>query len=235
MWSSAHDLIKYVQLELAQGVLPDGTRLVSAKNLLIRRAPNVSVGEDRSYGLGLITDKSWDAPLIHHGGALAGFQSDFVIAPDASVGAVLLTNADDGEYLLRPFMRRLLEVLYDGRPEAAADVSAAASRNREEIAAARGGLEFPVPPAIAAILAAHYTSPELGQITVRHDGDDMIFDFGTWDTRVASRHNDDGSTSFITLDPRYDALEFVIVERAGTPALVLSDGQHEYVYVQVPH
>src|SRR5580704_7474185 len=36
----------------------------------------------------------------------------------------------------------------------------------------------------------------------------------------------DGSTSFITLDPRYDALEFVIVERAGTPALVLSDGQH---------
>ena len=36
--SSAHDLIKYVRLELAQGVLPDGTRLVSAKNLLIRRA-----------------------------------------------------------------------------------------------------------------------------------------------------------------------------------------------------
>ena len=64
-----------------------------------------------------------------------------------------------------------------------------------------------------------------------HDGDDVILDFGTWDTRVASRHNDDGSTSFITLDRKYDALEFVVVERSRTPALVLSDGQHEYVYV----
>src|ERR1700722_9086823 len=34
--------------------------------------------------------------------------------------------------------------------------------------------------------------------------------------RVASRHNDDGSTSFITLDPKYDPLEFVVVERSGT-------------------
>jgi CubicO group peptidase (beta-lactamase class C family) len=58
IWSSAHDLIKYVQLEIAQGQLPNGSRLVTAQNLLIRRAPNVSVGEDRYYGMGLIADKS---------------------------------------------------------------------------------------------------------------------------------------------------------------------------------
>ena len=45
--------------------------------------------------------------------------SDFVAIPEAGVGAVILTNAGNGQLLLRPFMRRLLEVLYDGRPEAA--------------------------------------------------------------------------------------------------------------------
>jgi len=62
--------------------------------------------------------------------------------PEAAVGAVILTNADDGEYLLRPFMRRVLEILYDGKLEAAGDVAAAAARNQEEIAAARVGLDF---------------------------------------------------------------------------------------------
>jgi hypothetical protein len=32
----------------------------------------------------------------------------------AGVGAVLLTNADNGQMLLRTFMRRLLEVVFDG-------------------------------------------------------------------------------------------------------------------------
>jgi hypothetical protein len=53
-----------------------------------------------------------------------------VLVPEAAVGAVILTNADDGEYLLRPFMRRVLEVLYDGKLEAAGDVAAAAARNQ---------------------------------------------------------------------------------------------------------
>ena len=36
-WTSAHDLIRYVQLELNDGKLPNGEQLVSKKNLLIRR------------------------------------------------------------------------------------------------------------------------------------------------------------------------------------------------------
>ena len=36
---------------------------------------------------------------------LAGLQSDIVLVPSATVGAVLLANTDDGEYLLASFMR----------------------------------------------------------------------------------------------------------------------------------
>ena len=80
-----------------------------------------------------------------------------------------------------------------------------------------------------AALAARYVSPEVGQIDVRR-GTDVVFDFGRWATRVASRKNDDGSISLITLDPTYDALEFVVTEHAGKRALIVRDGQHEYFY-----
>ena len=53
VWTSAHDLIKYVQLEIARGKLPDGTRLVSEENLLMRRRPQIATGENQSYGMGL--------------------------------------------------------------------------------------------------------------------------------------------------------------------------------------
>jgi CubicO group peptidase (beta-lactamase class C family) len=232
-WSSAHDLIKYVQLELSGGVLPNGKRLVSAENLLTRRAPNVAVGESRAYGMGLAVDRSWGVTVIHHGGSLAGFHSDMLFVPEAGVGAVILTNADDGEYLLRPFMRRLLEILYDGRPEAAADVAAAAVRNQIEINEARKSLAFPPEPALSGGLANRYVNPNLGQIVVRRDPQ-LTFDFGAWSTRVASRRNDDGTVSFVTLEPSYDAFEFIVADHQGRRALATSDGQHQYLYIESP-
>jgi hypothetical protein len=46
-------LIRYVQDELTLGKLPNGKQLVSAKNLLARRAPQIATGEDSAYGMGL--------------------------------------------------------------------------------------------------------------------------------------------------------------------------------------
>ena len=40
---------------------------------------------------------------------------------------MILTNADTGAAILRPFLRRLVEVLYDGRPEAMAEIEAMAA------------------------------------------------------------------------------------------------------------
>jgi CubicO group peptidase (beta-lactamase class C family) len=231
-WSSAHDLIRYVGDELSEGRLADGARLVSARNLLVRRAPNVPTGEDGFYGMGLETDTTWGVTVVHHGGSMAGFKSDIVFVPEAGVGAVILTNADDGVYLLRPFMRRLLEVLYDGNSEAAGDVAAAAARNQAEIAKERQRLVFPASAALAADLAARYESKDLGVITVRRQAGDVVFDFGAWKSRVASRKNDDRTVSFVTVDPATRGFEFVVATRSGKRALVIRDGQHEYVYTE---
>ncbi len=231
-WSSAHDMIRYVRDEWSQGLLPDGTRLVSARNLLQRRVPNVPTGEDETYGMGLEENTHWGVTVIHHGGSMAGYKSDWVLVPDAGVGAVLLTNADNGVWLMRPFMRRVLEILYDGKPEAAGDVAAAAARVKASTANERQRLAVPAAPALAAALAAHYTSAELGRIAVRHATGGVVFDFGAWHSHVASRRNDDGSISFITIDPGADGYEFVVATAAGKRSLVIRDGQHAYTYVE---
>jgi CubicO group peptidase (beta-lactamase class C family) len=80
-WSSAHDLVKYVQLELAEGKLPDGRQLVSAKNLLVRRAAGVPEGEDAAYGMGLSEEHGTGVSVVHHGGSLFGYKSDWLALP----------------------------------------------------------------------------------------------------------------------------------------------------------
>ena len=230
VWTSAHDLARYVQLELALGKLPDGKQLVSEENLLMRRKPQVPIGEDQYYGMGLEIDKTWGAPVIHHGGSLAGYKSDLMFLPDYGIGAVLLTNSDTGGLLLRPLMRRLLEVVFDGKPEAAGDIDSRAASHKAALAKERERLMVPAANDEVAKLAPRYTSTALGELKVQRSKTATVFDFGEWKSTVASRKNDDGTISFITIDPATMGFEFVAGERGGKRVLIIRDGQHEYVF-----
>jgi CubicO group peptidase (beta-lactamase class C family) len=233
VWTSAGDLIRYVQLELALGKLPNGEQLVSAKNLLQRRAPQIALGEDQTYGMGLIVDRTYGVPLVHHGGSMAGYKTEIYFLPDSGIGAVLLTNSDNGGMLLGPFRRRLLEVVFDGKLEAAGDVAAQAERHKAALAKERERLVVPAAPALVGGLAKHYSSKELGELAVLNQDGVTTFDFGEWKSAVASRKNDDGTLSFITTDPTNAGFEFVVGERAGKRVLIIRDGQHEYIFAEV--
>ena len=234
LWTTAHDLSQYVMMELAKGTLPDGKRLVSEENLLVRRTPNVIVSEDITYGMGLIVDKRWGVAVIHHGGDLAGYHSDMIWLPDYNVGAVILTNTDTGPALRGPFMRRLLEVLFDGKPLAEAQIKAAVQQIEDDRKKTRERLAIPADPAVAGKLAAHYSNAALGTLTITHRGADVVFQTGhqQWQSAVASRKNDDGSISFITISPTLQGFEFVVGERDGKRVLITRDAQHEYVFIE---
>jgi CubicO group peptidase (beta-lactamase class C family) len=233
VWTSSHDLIRYVQLELDRGKLTNGKQLVSEENILARRKPQVQTGEDQSYGMGLSIDNTWGVTVVHHGGSMAGFKSDLMFLPDHGIGAVLLTNSDTGGMLLPPFLRRLLEVVFDGKPEAVGDVDGRAERYKAVTAKERQRLQVPAAAEPVGKLASRYSSGPLGDLAVRKQGTAVIFDFGEWSSTVASRKNDDGTISFITIDPTINGLEFVVADRNGKRALVLRDGQHEYVFSEV--
>lgn len=232
VWTSPHDFARYVQLELSRGKLPGGKQLVSEENLLARRLPQVPIGENHTYGMGLMVDTRWGVPVVHHGGDLLGFHSDFFALPDQGVGAVILTNADNGQLIRGPLMRRLLEVLFDGRPEAEGDVAAQARRVRAERQELRGRLVIPPDPAVLSGVGQVYRSPELGRLSVIRRPDRVVVDLGEWRTAVGSRKNEDGSVSLIGIDPGLVGFEWVIGERDGKRVLITRDGQHEYFFTE---
>lgn len=233
-WSNVNDLLKYVRMELDEGLLPDGKRYIGKDALLERRRKQVSVGDNIDYGMGLIVDRTWGVPVVQHGGSMIGFKTDMYWIPDAGVGAVVLTNADEGYYIVRQaFARRLLEILYDGKPEAAASVAAQAKSNKAAYAIERKRLAVPADAAAAAKLAAHYRNAALGDLLVTRREGRTWFDFGSFKSEVASRANDDGSLSFVTITSGDAGSEFVVADKDGARKLVIRDGQHEYVFDEV--
>jgi len=226
-WSTAHDMTRYVEDELASGA-PNGRRLVSEKNLLQRRERTVAIGETGWYGMGLMSDTTYGVTIVHHGGDLPGYHSDWFAFPDAQVGAVILTNADQGVDMRGPFMRRILEVLYDGKPEAAEDVATSAKLLFQTVAMQRARITLPAAPDAAAQLAASYSNPDLGPMTVVRDASGLTFRFTAFSSRVATRKNEDGTISFITIDPGDQGFAFVL--GSGARTLTLRDGQHTYVF-----
>jgi CubicO group peptidase (beta-lactamase class C family) len=229
-WSSAHDFIKYAQDELTPGVAPDGKRFISAANVLKRREHTVPVGEDEYYGMGLMDSQRYGITIIHHGGDLIGYHSDFLAIPSAGVAAVILANSDSGVFLRGPFMRRILELMYDAKPQAAAEVASTAANIKAAQAKERERLVVPASPEIASGLASHYENDELGHIDVSKDSSGVIFTFGLWSSHVATRKNDDGTVSFVPIDPGAPEIPFVVATEGGNRELITRDGQHKYVY-----
>jgi CubicO group peptidase (beta-lactamase class C family) len=230
-WSSVRDVLRYVSMELARGVLPDGSRYINEEPLLIRRAPQVPIGKDETYGMGLEVDSTWGIPVVHHGGSMIGYKTDMMFLPDHNVGAVILTNSDTGNLMLGPFRRKLLEVLFDGEPQADARVAAAAQSMHAQMAAERPKLTVPAAPEAARALARGYHNAALGDIDVTVETDaDTWFDFGEWKSKVASRKNQDGTTSFVTITPGMDGLEFVVGGSGDARTLMFRDAQHEYLF-----
>ena len=160
---------------------------------------------------------------------MVGYHSDMIWLPEQKVGAVILTNADPGWILRSLFRRKLLEVLFDGRPEADAQLEAGAKTFFAQLAAERRLLTVPADPGASARLAARYANPALGTITVSRAGGATIFHFGEWKSEVASRRNPDGTVSFLTTVPGMQGVEFV-VGTGPKRTLVTRDAQHEYVF-----
>ncbi|MEG3179540.1 serine hydrolase domain-containing protein [Sphingomonas sp. LT1P40] len=231
-WSNAHDMILYVQNEIAEGVKADGTRIFGAANLLERRKPYVKSGDTTMYGMGLETDTASDVTVVLHGGSMAGYKSQMYILPGSKVGAVLLTNSDSGRQLLGPFKRRLLEVLYDGKPEAVATVDAAAASLDTWYLNDAKVLTIPADPKAVAALALLYRNKDLGEIVVKKGGA-VTFDFGSFASTMATRANPDGTISFVSTAPGVQGIAFVVGRNASGPTLTVREAQLEYVFEAV--
>jgi CubicO group peptidase (beta-lactamase class C family) len=231
-WSSAHDMALYVMNELNKGKLPNGRQMMAPGNLLARRVHNVPVGEKKWYGMGLQDDQRDGVSVISHGGSMFGYKSNWFALPEAGVGLVVLTNSENGYTLANQMERRLLEILYEGKPESAENVASAASRSAAELAKFRSELTLPVTAPEATALVGDYANPALGPLVVRYDGGKLTMQATSIWSEAALKKNKDGTTSLVSISPGIGGLDLLMTQREGRRALVLNDGQHEYAFVE---
>lgn len=229
-WSNVNDLLAYVRMELAGGLLANGRRYLPEAALKARWERQVDTGPHSWYGLGLDTDLSSGTPVMHHGGRFYWQRSDLVWLPEHGVGLVILMNASTGNVLMEAFPRKLLEVLFDGESRAEQMVAAAVASEAGRSARERRTLHIPADPDHAAQLAPCYRSEWLGEIVVRRRGADVYFDFGSWEAPVASRRSA-GTVEFIVLTASPPP-PFVAGSSGGRRTLTIRDAVHVYPYVE---
>ena len=111
LWSSATEMARYLQMELAGGIAPDGTRVVSQENLEATWQPQVTmpairqpgvppelVAMAQGYALGWVVGDYHGQRLLWHSGGTFGFGAQTAFLPDADLGLVILTNGISADF-----------------------------------------------------------------------------------------------------------------------------------------
>lgn len=232
-WSNVEDLSRYLALELAGGIGPGGTRVVSEVNLLRRREPQVKITDELSYGLGLFVETETGVRVVHHGGNTLGFTSDLFFLPEHGVGVVVLANAGGANTFRAVVHRRVLELLFDGREEAT--VSLAYSLEQQARVREKELAEVQLAPEREwlAGLAGTYDNPSLGRVRLSVRGTSAVFDAGEWRSGLARKMGADGVAKLLLTSPPWAGLELVPVVNDDRTSLRLVFAQQEYDFVPI--
>jgi CubicO group peptidase (beta-lactamase class C family) len=108
--ASAEDMAKWMNVLLARGKLPDGSRLFSEQTYrevttLVTPMPNPEPPAElaalrsafRGYALGLEARDYRGRKILTHTGGLPGYVSKVTTVPDEQIGVAVLTNQESGE------------------------------------------------------------------------------------------------------------------------------------------
>ena len=128
-----------------------------------------------------------------------------------------------------PVPPELLEVLFDGHPEADNLLAADAKSYFADIAAERKLLTVPADSTESTKLARHYWNASLGDIDVSMASGRRTSTSANWKSEVATKKNPDGTISFVTIVPGMSGFEFV-VGGGAKKTLITRDAQHEYIF-----
>jgi len=193
--SSANDMARWLEIQLAHGVLPEGQgkRLYSEVAAREMWTPQINMPISQypapiaeatpqfsSYALGWDVEDYRGAKIISHGGAVLGAQTMVVLIPDRNIGFSLNINSEDG-VVLRGLMFELLDH-YLGQPERdwVGDFS---TFRKARVAMAQDLLKTQAKPVASrptlplAGYAGRYSDPWYGPISLRVDGKRLRLNF----------------------------------------------------------
>ena len=191
LWSSAREMARYVQTQLAGGRAPDGRHVVSRENLERTWESQVAIPAEAGgppvlnemlagYGLGWFVGEYRGQRVLSHGGTAFGFTAEIAFLPEADLGFVVLTNGPQvgtAYYFIQAIKFRLLELLFDQPAEIDPFLPELLEHLAIETAHVLAQLG-PVDPSTVAPYLGRYRNPVLGEVVVALRADRLLFDAG---------------------------------------------------------
>jgi CubicO group peptidase (beta-lactamase class C family) len=213
LWSSAREMVRYVQTELGRGVAPNGVRVVSAENLehtwqqgvaipAAAGTPELMAAFAGHYGLGWVAGAYGGQRVIWHSGGTLGFSALVTFLPEADLGVVVLTNGSgNASQLTYGVVFRALELVFDQPATFDALMTgrvAAADSGRAALLAELGQVD----PAAVTPWLGRYANPDLGDLMITLENGTLIFTADAMRSAMRPRLNADGVvTDYLLVDP----------------------------------
>lgn len=129
MASTVEDLAKFVMLQFRSGP-QQGEQVLAGSSLReMHRVQWLNDDWSAGRGLGFFLWRLYGRTLVGHGGALQGYRTELQCAPADKVGAIVLTNADDGQPL--HYIDKIFQWIIPALLKAAASPTAASAASTE--------------------------------------------------------------------------------------------------------
>jgi CubicO group peptidase (beta-lactamase class C family) len=232
VWSTAHDMARYMITELNRGVAPGGKRVVSEENLAETWKPQVAVSATASYGLGWFVDEYKGLRLIHHGGNTFGFTSDFAFLPDSNLGVVVMTNARASNAANEAIRMRLFELVFDQPNQTDEGIEFVLKIAEEQIGELKAQFQSFTQEEVEPYLGT-FTSETLGEVTIAMTGNKLTVDAGEFVSELQKSVDENGKTVFLMLDPPVAGIGFEFQRDDGdNPILVIDIITDQYTFTK---
>ncbi len=229
VFSTANDMARYALVELAKGKTPEGKQAFGEASLLERRKARVRVGPRGGYGLGLATSVLRGLPVVTHDGGTFGFVTRLAMFPDKNLGFVVLTNTTSaGASFIDAVTQRLVEVVFEGKEQAAQELDKGLEQDREQWAKLHDEIAAPIPGDVVSRVLGTWKSDKLGTFTFASGKDGPRVDVGEWSSRLGYRKTEDGTTRLFFLDPPVAGLPMTLEDGA----IVLELGQESHRFTK---
>nr|WP_233548924.1 MULTISPECIES: serine hydrolase [unclassified Xanthomonas] len=196
IYSSAHDMALWMKVQLAGGVLPDGTPLFSAKRqqemwsmitpiaVAAPAVPELAGAQPNfaGYGEGWSLSDYRGHRLVWHTGGWPGMVSRLTLVPDQKLGVVVLTNQEVGAafnavtlQVLDAFLQVPPTDWTEAYAKAVAKAGSEADTSWKAHQDARAARSTPSLPLRG--YAATYRDPWYGDVVIRQDGKRLRLQF----------------------------------------------------------
>lgn len=231
IWSTADDLSKYLLVEMNNGVLKD-KRIVSETALLERRKPGIKMGENASYGLGLMISNEKGFNFIGHDGATLGFSSHLFFLPEKEIGVVILANSSFVHSFFAAVKQKFLELTFSAKPCSEEILNFSLHEREEFIKKKSESVSFDL-ELMRGIdhLLGEYTSGTLGNAVFAQIKDKYEITFEGWKTEVGIEIDNNEKKLLVLTSPPWSGGFKLRMEDDGKK-LVLDCGQEQHDFIR---